>query len=424
MATSHAPRAQLERNIRTRPQNPSITGREETHLERRESDLILAPEDPWQDKESRIGANFADEMIDTTRYFLQHGIFTTIFLMRLFALPLIFLVHTLAWPQDRAWPAAVSFPLPQDIVGNDTARRFSTVRTSGITLSSISSIITLLFRMTRDLYRICNFLQQDPEVLKRIGSGNSQTSEVFELRDFKRRNIRILPGASTHNLVGAPAPSEVYHAALSERGDLDEVLAAFDCSSGPESLISDEQEPASQEATELDQLRSLQSTPPEMIRQVKQPGSPPLVKTTRLHPGGFACFDSLSQINRDGLAPPSTDAIAYTPKVWDQLARMDDQRHMSLPEECMGHDIKELLGDTDNLERCPTFVRRHRRSLLPRRPGTRSAINLDSGMIQTSQETLSLSQGLAPRKGGKLQKRRPDPALSKKASVTSFLRRF
>jgi hypothetical protein len=424
MATPHAPGSQSERNIRSRPQHSSITRRGDTYVERRESDLILAPEDIWQDRENRINANFTDEMIDTTRYFLQHGLVTTIFLMRLFALPLMYLVQTLAWPQDRAWPAAASLPLPQDIVGNDTVRRFSTVRTWGITLSSITSIITLPFRMTRDLYRICNHLQQDPEVLKQIGSGHSQISEVFELRDFKRRNIRILPGVSTHNLVGAPAPSEVYHAALSERGDLDEVLAAFDCSSGPESLISDKEDPASQETTELDQLRSLQSTPPEMIREVKQPGSPPPVKMTRLHPEGFACFESFSQINRDGLTPPSTETIAYTPKAWDQLARMDDQRHMSLPDECMGHDIKELLGDTDNLERCPTFVRRHRRSLLPRRLGTRSAVNLDSGMIQTSRETVSFSQGLAPRKGGKLQKRRPDLALANKASMTSLLRRF
>jgi hypothetical protein len=198
MATPHAPGSQSERNIRSRPQHSSITRRGDTYVERRESDLILAPEDIWQDRENRINANFTDEMIDTTRYFLQHGLVTTIFLMRLFALPLMYLVQTLAWPQDRAWPAAASLPLPQDIVGNDTVRRFSTVRTWGITLSSITSIITLPFRMTRDLYRICNHLQQDPEVLKQIGSGHSQISEVFELRDFKRRNIRILPVRQPH----------------------------------------------------------------------------------------------------------------------------------------------------------------------------------------------------------------------------------
>lgn len=424
MATPRPFSALFEQGSRSRSHSPSSAGREDTHIDRRPPDLVLAPDHAWQNSEYGVSANFADEMIDTTRYFLQHALVTMIFLMRLLALPLIYIVRTLAWPQDRTWLAAVSFPLPHGTICNDTARRSSTRPTNRILLPSIRSIITLPFRMTRDLYRICNLLQKDPEALKRIGSHHSHISEVFELRDFKRRNVRILPGVSTHNLVGAPEPSEVYHAALSEHGDLDEVLAAFDCSTNPESSVNDKDDPELPDLAAMDQLGSIQNTPPEMIGQVKQPGSPPAVKTTRLHPEGFACFDSLSRIDRDSPAPPSTDTTEYTPKVWDRLARSDDQRHMSLPDECIGHDIKELLGETDTLERCPTFIRRHRRSLLPRRLGTKSAINLSSGISNISQESTSSRQGKAPRKGGKLQKRRPDPMLAQKSSMNSLLRRY
>jgi hypothetical protein len=423
MATPNPPSSPLEQNLWSRQQSPSNAEEQNIPAERRVSGLILATEDPWPARETNSRTNFADEMIDTTRYFLQHALVTMIFLMRLFALPLMYLIQTLAWPQDRTWLAAVSFPFPQDTV-YETRRPLSTERTHRIALPSVTSIITLPFRMTRDLYRICNLLQHDPEALKRIGSRHSHISEVFELRNFKRRNVKILPGVSTHNLVGAPAPSEVYHAALSEQGDLDEVLVAFDCSTTPESARSVKDDLNPPDTAAWDQLESIQNTPPEMFRQVKQPGSPPPMKMTRLHPDGFACFDSLSQSNRDSPASPSTDSVAYTPKVWDRLARMDDQRHMSLPDECMGHDIKELLGEMDNLERCPTYVRRHRRSLLPRRLGTKSAMNLSSGMSNISQECASVSQSLAPRKGGKLRKRRPDPMLANNSNMTSLLRRY
>jgi hypothetical protein len=99
---------------------------------------------------------------------------------------------------------------------------------------------------------------------------------------------------------------------------------------------------------------------------------------------------------------------------------MDNQRYMSVPEECVGHDMKELLGDTDGLERCPMYVRRHRRSLLPRMLGTQSALNLGYG--SESQETLAIGQNPAQKKDARLKKKRP--VKTNNSSMTSLLLRF
>lgn len=425
MGTPHRPSSPLDHAARRRLKSPAIIGTENTQIERRSPGLILDTDDPWHDNEAGNCTDFADQMADTFRNLVQHALVTTIFLTRLFTLPFMYIAQKVAWPQDRAWLAVISYPVPRNATYNDAMRPPNTEPTLRKTLLYITSVITLPFRMTRDLYRICNLLQKHPTALERIGSRQSQRSEVFELHNFQRPNRRILPGVSTHNLVGPPAPTEVYHAALSERGDLNEVLAAFDLNnSSHESLISNKDYQTSQSNTEFDHLRSLQTTPPELLRSAKQPGNLAPTKLKRLHPDGFACFDSVSHSNQDSLAPPSTGTIAPTPKVWDRLSRMDDQRHMSLPDEYIGHDIQELLGETDNLERCPTYIRRHRRSLLPRRLGTRSAVDLASGAMHVRQDIVPFKRDPAPRKGAKLKKRRPVPALANKSSMTSPLKRF
>jgi hypothetical protein len=154
-----------------------------------------------------------------------------------------------------------------------------------------------------------------------------------------------------------------------------------------------------------------------MHRSVQKLCSPLPMKITRLRPNGFACFDSVSHKERESNAPSSIERGVYTPKVWD---RMDDQRHMRMTEECVGHDMKKLLGDTDGLERCPTYVRRHRRSLLPRRLGTQSVLNLGYG--SESQETLPTGQKPPPKKVARSKKKRP--VKTNNSSMTSLLRRF
>jgi hypothetical protein len=424
MGTPHPRSSSRRGSIHSRSWSPEIPSVQNTQIRRQRSE-ILGREYPWQDNVNKTRTDFADEMIDTVRYLVQHGLMTTISLMRLFALPLVYIVQTLGWPQDRAWLAAIPPPIPQATIGTASTRPTGTggtVRTSG---PSIANIMSLPFRMTRDLYRICNLLQQNPGALERIGSRHErQRLEISERHNFQDRSSRFLHDCGTHDLASVPAPSEIYHAAVSERGDLDEVLAAFECPSSHESVIGDDHQLKPQETGDLDQLRSLQNTPPEITGLVNQRNRPALVRSARSHPSGFACFDSLAQANRDSSVSPSTEKIAYTPKLWDKLARMDDQRHTSLPDECMGRDTKELLGNTEILERCPTYVKRHRRSILPRMLGTRSVLNLGSGGSQLAQEAVANTSTSAPEKSAKLKKRRPVPVPASNSSRTSLQWRY
>jgi len=411
-------------SIHSQPRSPGITVAQNTQVRRRGSE-ILGREDHWEDNDDSIRTNFAEEMRDTIRYLVQHGLMTTIALMRLFALPLMYIVQTIGWPQDRVWLVAIPAAVPQAIPSNASTRPTGTGGTVRKSQPSIANIITLPFRMTRDLYRICNLLQQNPGALERIGSRhNERRIEVAERHDFQHRDSRFLHGCSTHDLAAVPAPSEVYHAAVSERGDLDEVLAAFECPSSQESVNLDDHNPNLQELGDLNQFRSLQNTPPEMTGLVKQRNRPALVRSARSHPGGFACFNSLAQANRDSPLSPSTEKMVYTPKVWDKPARMDDQRHTNLPGGYMGRNTRELLGDVEAMERCPKYVNRHRRSLLPRVLGTRSVLNLRSEGSGDNHEAVAKASTSATGRGAKLKKRRPLPAPASNSSRISLQRRY
>ena len=419
------PRSSSRRgSIHSRSWSAEIPSVQNTQIRKQRSE-ILGREYPWQDNVNNTRTDFADEMIDTVRYLVQHGLMTTISLMRLFALPLVYIVQTLGWPQDRAWLAAIPSPIPQATIGNASTRPTGTGATVRSSRPSIANIISLPFRMTRDLYRICNFLQQKPGALERIGSQpDRQRLEISERHNFQDRSSRFLHDCDTHDLASVPAPSEVYHAAVSERGDLDEVLAAFECPSSQESVNLDDHNPSLQELGDLNQLRSLQNTPPEMTGPVKERNRPALVRSARSHPGGFACFDSLAQANRDSPLSPSTEKMVYTPKVWNKLARMDDQRHTSLSGGYMGQDTRELLGDVETMERCPTYVKRHRRSLLPRVLGTRSVLNLRSEGSGDNHEAVAKASTSATGRGAKLKKSRPRPAPASNSSRISLQRRY
>ena len=419
------PRSSSRRgSIHARSWSAEIPSVQNTQIRRQRSE-ILGREYPWQDNVNNTRTDFADEMIDTVRYLVQHGLMTTISLMRLFALPLVYIVQTLGWPQDRAWLAAIPPPIPQATIGNASTRPTGTGATVRSSRPSIANIISLPFRMTRDLYRICNLLQQNPGALERIGSQpDRQRLEISERHNFQDRSSRFLHDCGTHDLASVPAPSEVYHAAVSERGDLDEVLAAFECPSSQGSVNLDDHNTSLQELGDLNQLQSLQNTPPEMTGPVKERNRPALVRSARSHPGGFACFDSLAQANRDSPLSPSTEKMVYTPKVWDQLAGMDDQRHTSLPGGYMGQDTRELLGDVETMERCPTYVKRHRRSLLPRVLGTRSVLNLRSEGSGDNHEAVAKASTSATGRGAKLKKSRPRPAPASNSSRISLQRRY
>ena len=419
------PRSSSRRgSIHSRSWSAEIPSVQNTQIRRQRSE-ILGREYPWQDNVNNSRTDFADEMIDTVRYLVQHGLMTTISLMRLFALPLVYIVQTLGWPQDRAWLAAIPPPIPQATIGNASTRPTGTGATVRSSRPSIANIISLPFRMTRDLYRICNLLKQNSGALERIGSQHDRPRlEISERHNFQDRSSRFLHDCGTHDLASVPAPSEVYHAAVSERGDLDEVLAAFECPSSQGSVNLDDHNPSLQELGDLNQLQSLQNTPPEMTGPVKERNRPALVRSARSHPGGFACFDSLAQANRDSPLSPSTEKMVYTPKVWDKLAGMDDQRHTSLPGGYMGQDTRELLGDVETMERCPTYVKRHRRSLLPRVLGTRSVLNLRSEGSGDNHEAVAKASTSATGRGAKLKKSRPRAAPAGNSSRISLQRRY
>jgi hypothetical protein len=90
----------------------------------------------------------------------------------------------------------------------------------------------------------------------------------------------------------------------------------------------------------------------------------------------------------------------------------------------MGRDTRELLGDVETMERCPTYVKRHRRSLLPRVLGTRSVLNLRSEGSGDNHEAVAKASTSATGRGAKLKKSRPRPAPARNSSRISLQRRY
>lgn len=414
MGTPQPPRLPIERNAEQRSRPPDTQKTENPETEQPFSDHIGVTSGKVPNS-----IDFADELANTTRYLVQHALITMIFALKLCALPLVYSVDLLAGSSDLQLITAASFPQSPNAILDQVSIRDRKDTNPRPILAHIVEAAILPFRMTQTLYKIGNILQRYPELLSQLGSRIVEVPKTAKAYDLGNQDRRVLSGASTHNLVD----TEIYHATLSEPKGLDEILAAFDLdSSSHESLVSDEAGQVPEGSVDHKRVRSLQNTPPEVHRSVHQLHVPGPMKMSGVHPNGFACFESVSHRGQESIAPSSAGRTAYTSKAWD--ARIDDRRHMSVPEQCVSHDMKELLGDANGLDRCPTYVRRHRRSLLPRRLGTQSAVDLGYGGSGASQETLPIRENPPPRKGTRLKKKRPVEAVAKKSSVATLLRKF
>ncbi|OAG45480.1 hypothetical protein AYO21_00115 [Fonsecaea monophora] len=365
--------------------------------------------------------SLCSEYGETIRRLLQHIILAALLAVRLYMLPLLYLSHKLSAQDDPWYPAIWNLILrPRRALAK--CHRCHPSDGSAKNWKAWTNVRDGLFvpvRIFRTLYTSGRMIGDDPNTLPpgpfplpnpaRGGDSGDQSNDEESMRDG-------VIGSIDSALEAPASASQVYHAALLSNGTLDEILAAFEVDKdnpamGYDGVVIRRGRNACLAARSHHALIHCQGQP---YRTLSLQSSPEEVHTAeRAH---------APSRSRDVNPCPRGIQLPKTPErllnVCGKQAQSELQRDDQLPKDspeshvaaCTRDfpEVRQADEDVDfaALDRCPTFVRRHAQSRLPRRlvTGDKQALAMlkDRGAVSTPELVVSPP---TPTKRGRLQRR-------------------
>ncbi|KIW94795.1 uncharacterized protein Z519_04772 [Cladophialophora bantiana CBS 173.52] len=362
------------------------------------------------------------EFFETIRKILQHTVFALLLAIRLYMLPLLFISYKLSAHDDPWYPAIWNLVLlpGRALADVNRCRQRNSSTKIGKTWTSIRDGIFAPYKIFRSLYSLGKMIGEDPNSLQPnlFPQPDPTTGSGIDDQNKDEDSAGDQSAESTGSPLKAPASaSQIYHAALLSGSTLDDMLAAFETDGDsrtvgfnrvvirrdPKACLSVEQLDAmSQWKRQRYRTSSVRSTSEAVLGAGKAGESFP---SRVIHSGP-----------RDCQQPKMPDRQASVRRV--QL-QGEPQADNPLPKNnpgsptstrtCHPPETPQPDGHVNSsaLDRCPTFVRRHAQSRLPRRSvtGDKRALAMLKERGAMSTPVLPVSPPTLPPKRLRLQRR-------------------
>ncbi len=352
------------------------------------SDPSRLDDDPQQSRHRRTELSRANttgedtslfhEIHETLRRLLQHMVFVALLTLRLYMLPLLYISHKLASLDDPWYPASWNFILypGRSAVDCGCCRKREGSGFLSAVWCELSRGFASRLRTSRYLYLLGKILGEDPGILQ-SAPALSLDNAVVDVQSELDSQQQV---PDTHSNEPQPevsaSASEVYHAALVNGTTLDDILAAFEAeedvseaegsymdvsSNSASKPIVDQQERDVELDTHQYEEVSIQAIPEKKIAPEEAEES----TVSQPVATGKENFQQQRKI-------PTKDVEAAHRGVFAN----DEDAHMGQAPSCYRTSCTDHVNfDTGgrqkressaNFKRCPTFVRRHAQTHIPR----------------------------------------------------------
>ena len=317
-------------------------------------------------------------------------------------LPLVYLCYKLSRPDDL-WPFSTWTYLTasSQAIIDRVPVRLRTRGSSWLEFRSVQLIragISTPCRVLKNLYELGRILDQNPSLLR---ARSRPTARENIHKDRAATISTIGSGHEDAEEVQAPATaSQVYHAAILNGNTLDNLLADFETS---DSTLADENGPqrdASDQKRSKYRNSSIQTTPDHLMspRKVSSTAGADVQNIASVFEARpYGRIIKLS----DSPATASNETDEHddqpSPARSGRSVPVTDDEH---PEHCN--------KSSPDLRACPTFVRRHGQSRLPRRPAQKERVVQHAVSAEPVLSTAAVDSG-SPMKRNRLQRRTRAP---------------
>lgn len=372
----------------------------------------------------RHATSLFHEIHETIRRLLQHIVFVSLLVLRLYMLPLLYISYKLAERDDPWYPASWNVVLNpgRSLAGCVQCGKRDGSVTVTETWNSLRNGVFTPVRIFRSLYGLGKAITEEPHVLLHpspIPILHAAPDSAIDVQSEYGGSVKNFENDSTDSSLEAPASaSQIYHAALLNGSTLDDILAAFEadhkakaiakdalniCRTPKQSSHPEHEASAEKKKGHRYQSSSLQATPERMLwpRKTIEPSSPcrPVQTATEdikeqrpqtpvrdvekprlkvmVEAGGEN--QVVSEVSKGGLGSPISCCEPKDPETQSQEKR----------------PALATSKSTTTLRRCPTFVRRHTQPQT-RRPVPRRTTSADKSSLTVLQDRGTMSTPALP----------------------------
>jgi len=304
------------------------------------------------------------EIQETLRRLLQHVISAILLGLRLYMLPLLYLVHKLS-PRGDHW-GLTTWGLVLGFSRHSTSGKNQNVNLALLAaLKALRTGLATPFRIARTLYTGEKIIEENPEALQ-----HDPASEL-DMADSAIDGQNVSPACTDndsddklakHHSETSASASQIYHAALVNGTTLDDILAAFEASDSRTSSTHDETPNTPVHRRHRYRTSSIQTTPERMTLSTRTVTGVPLPErdpnpTTESGPKTSRCPASQA-------SPEETQKSHESPLVQICSVRSEPYHGHCRVNGKENLESKQLAPRN---KRCATYVRRHEQSRLPKR---------------------------------------------------------
>lgn len=372
-----------------------------------------------RDEESRTApvhehSSLFHEIHETVRRLLQHVIFACLLTLRLYMLPLLYLSHKLTVRDDPWYFATWNIMLrPGRSMANCAQCHGDSGASSMIERwKMLKDNFCAPVRILKTLYALGQVIGEDPNALQPMPPSllNVGPDSAIDVQSVEENTPKVRGSGSTDPAIEAPASaSQIYHAALLNGNTLDYILAAFETST-PDSSTQ-----AEHVITQQDPMPSRDNNE-RLTGPFKRHRYRDSSLHSQTHEAAFTqtLDDSLiclPEPRKVGQHLPQTPCFESPGKgMMESPCKQSDAQNQT--RSVSSHHEYDFFKDqfehkrttSTEVGQCPTFMRRHNHSAIPKRrfSGDRKSLAALQERGTMSSPVLSSS---SPTKRARLQRR-------------------
>lgn len=354
------------------------------------------------------------EVHETLRRLLQHLIFASLLTLRLYMLPLLYISHKLAVQDDPWYLATWNMMLrPGRTMANCTCQEADSQPSIVERWNILRTSICAPLRILRTLYTLGQVIGEDPNVFQPPPPSilSAGPDSAIDMQSEQDDTLKLSGSAPTETTIDAPASaSQIYHAALLNGTTLDDILAVFETPQSPgldEHIFLDKG--ASPYTTHEERLtgpfirRRYQNVSIHAISDRIQTPTKLLGNHAALSPRCNREVDT-DRDHAQSQSPDESQSERITAHPGEViLVSGQSPIESDRGRDCFQQDVQEVTSPAD-IDRCPTFARRHRHSVIRKR--SLSAHKPPLGLLQDRATVSSpVLAPTSPSKRARLQRR-------------------
>jgi len=259
-------------------------------------------------------------------------------------------------------------------------------------------------RIFRTLYALGRVIGEDPNSLQPTPSSllNIGPDSAIDVQSVDESTSKALGSEPTDPSAKAPASaSQIYHAALLNGNTLDDILAAFETTTPGSSILAEQ--PVVAQSPPISDDNDDRLTGPfkrHHYRNSSVRSKPQEATFAHILNNTTSCSPDTSQASCEGHAKRPDESLCLSPITRGHAHSASSPRGYDLFKEQVEHNRAAWT----EVGPCPTYMRRHNHSAIPKRPlsGDRKSLALLQETGTVSSPTLSSS---SPTKRARLQRR-------------------